>query len=197
MDHSPPGSSVYEISQARILEWLLFPTPGDCPNPGIKPASPAWQADSLPLSHQGHPLILLFHLNSWFPRFLLASSPLYERLCWDILSEYIFWQQNYLCFNYMRLFFILPLFLKCIFWLDIKYWVNTICFWNCKNLVLLSSGSHVFSGQIYSLSNCCSSISSASFLSGYFQEYCLPFQQFCLQRIHVWISLGWKWKLKC
>ena len=37
---------------------LPFPTPGDLPNPGIKPASilsPALQADSLPLSHRGNP----------------------------------------------------------------------------------------------------------------------------------------------
>ena len=26
--------------QARILEWLPFPPPGDLPNPGIEPASP-------------------------------------------------------------------------------------------------------------------------------------------------------------
>jgi len=34
---------------------LLFPSPRDSPDPGIKPTSPAWQADSLPLSHQGSP----------------------------------------------------------------------------------------------------------------------------------------------
>ena len=37
---------------------LLFPSPGDLPDPGIKPeapASPALQADSLPLSHWGSP----------------------------------------------------------------------------------------------------------------------------------------------
>ena len=33
------GSSVYGIFQARILEWLPFPTPGDLPNPGMEPAS--------------------------------------------------------------------------------------------------------------------------------------------------------------
>ena len=37
----PPGSSVHGISQARILEWLPFPSPGDLPDPGIEPASPA------------------------------------------------------------------------------------------------------------------------------------------------------------
>ena len=44
MDCSPPGSSVHGISQARILKWLSFPTPGDLPEPGIEPeplAAPA------------------------------------------------------------------------------------------------------------------------------------------------------------
>ena len=31
--------SVHEILQARILEWVAIPSPGDLPNPGIKPAS--------------------------------------------------------------------------------------------------------------------------------------------------------------
>ena len=35
----PPGSSVPGILQARILEWLPFPSSGDLPNPGIKPTS--------------------------------------------------------------------------------------------------------------------------------------------------------------
>ena len=32
---------------------LPFPSPGDLPDPVIEPTSPAWQVDSLPLSHQG------------------------------------------------------------------------------------------------------------------------------------------------
>jgi hypothetical protein len=32
-----------------------FPSPGDLLNPGMKLKSPAWQADSLPPSHQGSP----------------------------------------------------------------------------------------------------------------------------------------------
>ena len=32
---------------------LPFLSPGDLPNPGIKPESPALQADSLPSDHQG------------------------------------------------------------------------------------------------------------------------------------------------
>ena len=36
---SPPGSSVHGILQARILEWLPCPPPGDFPNLGIEPVS--------------------------------------------------------------------------------------------------------------------------------------------------------------
>ena len=39
MDYSLPGSSVHGISQARILEGLPCPPPGDLSNPGIKPVS--------------------------------------------------------------------------------------------------------------------------------------------------------------
>ena len=31
-----------------MVEWVPFPSPGNLTNPGIKPASPAWQVDSLP-----------------------------------------------------------------------------------------------------------------------------------------------------
>ena len=48
-DCSPPGSSVHEISQPRILEWAarIFLTQGS--NPHLL----HWQADSLPLTHLG------------------------------------------------------------------------------------------------------------------------------------------------
>ena len=46
MDCSLLGSSVHGILQARILEWVTFPSAGDLPDPGIKPGSPALQADS-------------------------------------------------------------------------------------------------------------------------------------------------------
>ena len=39
VDCSPPGSSVHGISQARTLEWVAFPPPGNLPNPGMEPAS--------------------------------------------------------------------------------------------------------------------------------------------------------------
>ena len=39
----------------RILEWVAFPFSKDLPNPGIKPGSPALQADSLPAELPGKP----------------------------------------------------------------------------------------------------------------------------------------------
>ena len=46
----------------RQEHWsgLPFPSPGYLPDPGIKPKSPAWQADSVPLSHQGSPYICIY-----------------------------------------------------------------------------------------------------------------------------------------
>ena len=40
MDYLPPGSSVHGILQARILEWVPFPPPGDLPDAGIELGSP-------------------------------------------------------------------------------------------------------------------------------------------------------------
>ena len=45
---------IHGILQARILDWVAFPSPGDLPNPGIEPGSPALQADSL--QPQGKPI---------------------------------------------------------------------------------------------------------------------------------------------
>ena len=41
------------VFQARILEWVAFPSPGDLSNLEIEPRSPTLQADSLPAEPQG------------------------------------------------------------------------------------------------------------------------------------------------
>ena len=56
VDWSPPGSSVHGISQARKLKWAAISFSRGSSRRGIKLASLAWQADSLPLSHLGSPL---------------------------------------------------------------------------------------------------------------------------------------------
>ena len=51
--HQPSDSSVNGISQARPWSGLPAPSPVDLSDQGVKLMSPAWQADSLPLSHLG------------------------------------------------------------------------------------------------------------------------------------------------
>ena len=43
------------FSRQEYWSGLPFPSPGDLPNPGIKPRSPALQADSLPAEPPGKP----------------------------------------------------------------------------------------------------------------------------------------------
>ena len=63
LSHAMPWTVAHQaplptgILQARILEWVACPPPGDLPNSGIELRSPTLKADSL-LSHQGNPRIL-------------------------------------------------------------------------------------------------------------------------------------------
>ena len=57
-DCSQLGTSVYGILQTRILEWVAVLSPGHLPNLGMERVSPALQAVSLHLSHQGSPKIV-------------------------------------------------------------------------------------------------------------------------------------------
>ena len=43
------------FSRQEYWSGLSFPSPRDPPNLGINPSLVHWQADSLPLSHQGSP----------------------------------------------------------------------------------------------------------------------------------------------
>ena len=56
------GWILYQLSykgSPRILEWVAYPSPGDLPNPGIEPGSPALLADSLPVELPGtHPQMI-------------------------------------------------------------------------------------------------------------------------------------------
>ena len=52
MDSSMPGFSVHWILQARILEWVVIPSPKDLPQPVMEPGSPTLQADSIPSESQ-------------------------------------------------------------------------------------------------------------------------------------------------
>ena len=51
------------ILQVRILDRLSCPPPGDFPNPGIEPRSPALQADSLPTEPPGKPIYIYIYTH--------------------------------------------------------------------------------------------------------------------------------------
>ena len=75
MDCSLPGSSVHGILQARILEWVAISFSGDLPNPGIKPRSPALQADSLPTELWEKPVI------RWWLSHKFLKSDFLKKFC--------------------------------------------------------------------------------------------------------------------
>ena len=60
---------VHGILQARILEGIAVPSPGDLPHPGIEPRPPALQADSLPTEPPGElfhsPVLLSDFVSVW------------------------------------------------------------------------------------------------------------------------------------
>ena len=106
MDCSLPSSSVHGVSQAKILEWLPFPSPGDLPDSGIKPASPALQTDSLP-----------DYLTEGSPQLGLIPSPIVLLECAPLALEnhielsFIFYitalLQSLLLYSYPTLFSLL------------------------------------------------------------------------------------------
>ena len=63
MDCSLPGSSVHGISRQEYWGVLPFPSPGDLPNPGIEPRSPALWADTLPSEPPGKPTLYIVNIK--------------------------------------------------------------------------------------------------------------------------------------
>ena len=55
-------SSDHGILQARICSGEPLPSPGDLPDPGIKPGSLALQADSLPSEPPGKPTFIFIYI---------------------------------------------------------------------------------------------------------------------------------------
>ena len=101
MNCSLPGSSVHEILQARILEWVIIPFSGDLPNPGIKPVSPELQADSLPFEPLGKPTCTI---NGKGGSLILVKHDLHKGMKKDRTGKYVI--------DYKRLFFLFFYFLN-------------------------------------------------------------------------------------
>ena len=60
MNCSLPASPSMGFSRQGYWSGLPFPSPGDLPNPGIEPGSPALQADTLPSEPQIIPFLLFW-----------------------------------------------------------------------------------------------------------------------------------------
>ena len=75
MDCSLPGSSIHGILQARILEWVPMPFPGESSQPRDRThvSYVSWQAGSLPLASPGKPIkdkwseVAQLYLTLWDP----------------------------------------------------------------------------------------------------------------------------------
>ena len=94
MYYSPPGSSLHEISWARIVEHVAISSSGGSSHPGIEPTSPAWQVDSLPLSPPGSQrsrtvgwcIVIAARVMVMIPSFIiqhLLPSAKYQLSCWQ------------------------------------------------------------------------------------------------------------------
>ena len=59
--HQAPSSMGF--SRQEYWSGLPFPSPGDLPNPGIEPRSPALQADALTSEPPGKPCVCIHERN--------------------------------------------------------------------------------------------------------------------------------------
>ena len=71
LDCSQLGFSVHGISQARMLEWVAISYPGNLPNPGIEPISPALAGGFFTTEPLGQKLaVVLKYVSSSIPELL-------------------------------------------------------------------------------------------------------------------------------
>ena len=90
------------FSRQQYWSDLPCPPPQDLPHPGTEPGSPALQADSLPLSHQGSPSLYIW-LAKKFVWFLSKNKRhifhFHQDLFWKMysLTEWILGPTQYMC----------------------------------------------------------------------------------------------------
>ena len=88
-------SSIHGIFQARVLEWVAFPSPGDLPDSGIEPGSPALQADAFTVWTRDALLVRrgLLKINYWcytYPSQTILKNWIGRNTC-----ELILWGQHH------------------------------------------------------------------------------------------------------
>ena len=62
------------FSGQEYWSGLPFPSPGDLPDPGIKPGSPALQADSLPSEPTENPIYIYIYISIYIYRYIYIYS---------------------------------------------------------------------------------------------------------------------------
>ena len=114
---------LYQLSHKgspRILEWIAYPPPGDLPDPGIEPGSPALQEDSLPTELSGKPfrcvihyyeLIILHMISTSYPLttlhpFITIRPHPHTHTHTHIHTHTLGIYQSVLCFYKFKIFFI-------------------------------------------------------------------------------------------
>ena len=70
-----------EFFRQEYWSGLLFPSPGDLPNPGIEPGSPSLQADALPSEPPGKPTT---QTVSYLVKAMVFSVVMYGCESWTI-----------------------------------------------------------------------------------------------------------------
>ena len=104
------------FSRQKYWSGLTFPSPGDLPNPGIEPPSPAMEVDSLPTELQGKKLPDSSHLGC----ITLHSSQQWMRVLVDLYP-----------FQHLLLVFWILVILRAV-------WSYLIAVLICSSLLLLS-----------------------------------------------------------
>ena len=76
-----------EFSRLEYWSGQPFLSPGDLPNPGIEPSSPALQVDSLSSESQGKPPCLFyFCVYLYLPKHFLPCSPSHFYFIYELLQ---------------------------------------------------------------------------------------------------------------
>ena len=73
MDCNPQAPVSLELSRQEYWSGLSFPSPGDLPDPGIEPRSPALQVDSLLSEPQGSPVIWEIRIQTKMSYYFTAT----------------------------------------------------------------------------------------------------------------------------
>ena len=155
MDCSLPGSSVYDILQARILKWVTILFSRESSQPRDQTRSPVLQVDSLPSEPAGKPigifiklwilgkleLLWYLHLEHLYVKSVMPCQ-LYNQIKFlSIYLEAFFFQKDVLFFFCFVLFFMIRSCRTGTTWRDFFLCCWTQCRWQGIGLWLSQSQS--------------------------------------------------------